>query len=1261
MFSRDGIRKNEKKNKKTRQLAMEILEDRALLSVSSLGEIGEPALISTEIYNDAGRIDSSVNDIACYSDRLNNPVEKSLVIDELISNGSLLMDSELKDSSLVETSLSETAADWPVLNLSLNVCDLQISWEDDYLPAGSTSNSYKLRYKFSNNEVEPYNQWIIKTDLKAGITYTLPLASGTSLEIQIQRNNESWSTSTFYTIDPVDTTKYNTLVDGENVNVFQLHSKADSSKVIYLDFTGHLIAGTEWNEQLGYELIASRAWLYADEIYNIWEQVAEDYLPFDVDVTTEFPGLDGLTYEGEGDNSWGIRVAIGGTCYEWYGSAGGVSYLDCFQRTTDYNSPSFVFAESLGGTKNIAEAVSHEAGHALGLNHDGHSSDGEYYRGRKGWASIMGSGYYDTLVQWSNGSYNGSTNKEDDLSILASKLNYREDDYGNTPETAGEIIAGTDLNILASGIISSSSFSSVGKDYDLFELTAGANVSSYTFMIGGNVDVTNLDVKVTVYAADCSTVVGVFDPPETLYAVVSFEVNPGAVYYIEVTGTGKGLPDSRGGYADGYYSDYGSLGYYSIKTTSIVKSEINISPAEYVCIRDKYLEIELSELSNGNFPDYYNIIVVEAEDLSAAAVKNAISQAGSTYTDDLIILKTTDRKHTITFESASDEILISINSTIMGSVTIVAWGSQKLTVNAAGYSRALCTSNTRADIRMANIDFVNGYTEKGFGGAIKVVSGNFILCDSVISDCESSSGGGIFVSLGKVHLYRCEIKNNKTEGSGGGIYNYSGKVFLNACRIRNNSTRVFQGGGIMTESGSSYLANCLIVNNYAAEYGGGLFNYYGISTIVNCTVVNNSAGKEGSGIALYYFHNSGSIKVYNSIIVKNNSAVSEIWQNINNGITGSNNLTSCPQIFREKDGNYLYNAELELFASGESGNYSIGAGSQARNKGKNGVNVDLQGDFILYDLAGLPRISGSAIDLGAYEYSEYVRLDPPELQAEAIGLNSFKITIGSIKNASGYLLQYFTGTKTQTVQYEYSGTFTLSGFEAGTVCSFQVKALGDGIYLDSVSSETVQAKTYSRLIEAIPDLSVKTQTFLDSRIVLLEISDLSTWNNQVEQWTIQWGDGSETTVDPNGFRWSVLHYYRQTGQFTISAVPGNVAESLKNLQFTVNTVIVPLQGSNGFLSSERDPSFFDVQNNNRTDGRVFEDLVDNAVEINLFERSLDDPQEKDQCSFDPETEKAFESAAAAGGVFTEDNNWAVLLSVLDANDEEEEKDFTCLI
>ena len=349
-------------------------------------------------------------------------------------------------------------------------------------------------------------------------------------------------------------------------DTFLLHSNPSALMTIYLDFDGHVTSGTSWNSNLngGLDIItpaysfeggSSFSDAELTRIQSMWERVAEDYLPFDVDVTTEDPGSDALTNSGGNDTEWGVRVAIGGSSYDWYGhGAGGVAYVGSF--TWDTDTPTFVFSELLGGgdEKSTAEASSHEVGHTLGLYHDGTSDDG-YYDGHgsgpTGWAPIMGVGYYRQLVQWSRGEYADANNSEDDLAIITAGngFSYRGDDHGDTRATASPLdVSGTAVS--GEGIIGQNS----DLDYYSFTIGDGLVVLNITpFHVSPN-----LDILASLYD-ESGGLIDTSNPTGELAASFSLELTSG-VYYISVEGTGEGNPASG-------YSDYGSLGYYSIEGT----------------------------------------------------------------------------------------------------------------------------------------------------------------------------------------------------------------------------------------------------------------------------------------------------------------------------------------------------------------------------------------------------------------------------------------------------------------------------------------------------------------------------------------------------------------------------------------------------------------------------------------------------------------------------------------------------------------------
>ncbi len=346
----------------------------------------------------------------------------------------------------------------------------------------------------------------------------------------------------------------------DTTQAFSLNSNLDSNYTIYLDFDGHTTSGTSWTDNVtpSYDLNGNNSEFNTTErqkIIDIWKIVSEDFIPFDVNVTTETPTIDQLQKSGNGDTEWGVRVIIGGDG-AWYKSGiGGVAYLNSFDWSSD--TPTYVFSENFGSSaKNIAEAVSHEVGHTMGLSHDGQGST-SYYQGANGWASIMGVGYYQPLTQWSKGEYTDATNTQDDLAIITggNGFGYRVDDHGGAT-------ALTDVN----GILSGFGIIEQNTDFDYFSFSTGGgdvNLTIDTATIGAN-----LDIKAQLFDSIGNSI-AISDSTTTLNASFSETLIAGE-YFLSVTGTGNGS----------FYSDYGSLGQYSITGDVVVSTNdfLSISP-----------------------------------------------------------------------------------------------------------------------------------------------------------------------------------------------------------------------------------------------------------------------------------------------------------------------------------------------------------------------------------------------------------------------------------------------------------------------------------------------------------------------------------------------------------------------------------------------------------------------------------------------------------------------------------------------------------
>ena len=353
---------------------------------------------------------------------------------------------------------------------------------------------------------------------------------------------------------------------------FTLHSRPGASRVIYIDFNGELISGTAWNTYYngGQDLVAPAFDIdgapstYSDNelaiVQNVWLRVAEDFAPFDVDITTTDPGLAAIDRATSTDSAFGTRVlvtndsVIYNQCY-----CAGIAYVGAFDMpgSHQYYQPAFAFQRGTGANaKVIGEVIAHEAGHTLGLSHDG-TSTVAYYAGQGSWAPIMGTSYNRPISHWSKGEYTNANSTEDDLAVMQARgATLRADDVPSTRNSALAIQSGVPFRGFIGTAADADWFSASGTG----QIDIVANVGAIS---------PNLDLRVEVYnddgglvaAADpaASTITG--DSAAGLSVSLSANLPESGTYYVKLDGVGYGDPASTG------YSDYASVGAYTLTVT----------------------------------------------------------------------------------------------------------------------------------------------------------------------------------------------------------------------------------------------------------------------------------------------------------------------------------------------------------------------------------------------------------------------------------------------------------------------------------------------------------------------------------------------------------------------------------------------------------------------------------------------------------------------------------------------------------------------
>lgn len=369
-----------------------------------------------------------------------------------------------------------------------------------------------------------------------------------------------------------------------------LSSRPTATAVLYIDFDGELVSDPHWNG--GRSIEAKPAVLSAAEIVEIWKRVSEDYVGFDVDITTDVARYNAAA------TGRRMRCIVTPTDIAARG-AGGVAYLNSFSeagRSFSATIPCWVFNTGVVGA---AEAISHEFGHTLGLRHDGRTSPSEeYYQGHGegalSWAPIMGVGYYKNVVQWSKGEYAAANNHEDDVAVIASTVNgfgFSVDQAGDDLETAAGFVAGALGETNFPGVIQSAG------DKDLFRFDAPAGVMR---LAAAPAELSpNLDIRLELRDATDQVLVA-SNPEIGLSAELEFTLPETGRYYLAVVGVGHGNAASDG------YSNYGSAGAYAISGEIPVGDGRPVFPTDVTVTSARTIAFS-HRIRAGNTPTAYEV------------------------------------------------------------------------------------------------------------------------------------------------------------------------------------------------------------------------------------------------------------------------------------------------------------------------------------------------------------------------------------------------------------------------------------------------------------------------------------------------------------------------------------------------------------------------------------------------------------------------------------------------------------------------------
>jgi len=299
-------------------------------------------------------------------------------------------------------------------------------------------------------------------------------------------------------------------------------------------------------------------------------------------------------------------------------------------------------------------------------------------------------------------------------------------------------------------------------------------------------------------------------------------------------------------------------------------------------------------------------------------------------------------------------------STPPRSIALIGAGPGLTVVDAGGSGTCFLMVDVPATARVEGFTFTGGGNTTNGGGLYLANSHPTIAKNEITVNAAGVRGAGLYIYQSSPTVVNNTITANSSD-LGAGVLAYLSSPMLADNTIESNTAGTAGAGVYLFSSTGSTLVNNVIAANEGRSSGGGVYIYNSNATLTNNTIADNILTASiigGAGL----LNNGGSSLVTNCIIWGNTGADDLTIDSGTPTVTYSDVGTGTPA------GAGNISADPMFVGSGD---YHLQAGSPCIDAGNN--DAASLPDF---DKDGNPRVSGTAVDMGAYEYQEPTNLPP---------------------------------------------------------------------------------------------------------------------------------------------------------------------------------------------------------------------------------------------------------------------------------------------